>query len=167
MIEDPNSKFANDTIIDISNNFHIFVNNLFRGNETTNKYYVAFHEKLKVGFIPRIGDFVVGFYSKTPSSFTLKFPSFKGSFQSPNINTINFNLQAGDSSLAFKKSIFPTITSPYMNLYVEDLVGDIYIIYCNIHILSLRKIMRQKIHLFNNFYINWGAIYEYSSDTIS
>lgn len=152
----------------IENYTETFINILFKGSsEPIPKDYVIFYQKLSQGFIPRIGDIVLGFYSKTHSSFKLVHPYFKETSHTLCSKTINFNMEPGEFQMTFNESIFPIISCPYMHVSTEDVVGDIYIVYCSIPIMELRKIINTKIKLFDNFYINMGAIYEYSSPILS
>lgn len=147
---------------EVKNYNKLFINILFKGSsEPVPKNYVIFYQKLSQGFIPRIGDIVLGFYSKTHSNFNLVHPYFKETSHTLCKKTINFNLEPSEFSYIFKDTVFPIIACPYMHVSIEDLVGDVYIVYCNIPIINLRKIINTPIKLFDNFYINMGAIYKY------
>lgn len=99
------------------------------------------------------GDILKGFYALTNASFNLCFTSngFK--------HKLYFNLKAGEQALAFKTRMFPLWLCPYTSLFIEDLEGQIEIIYMNIPLEFRRKYINTKFKIIDDFYISGGNIY--------
>ena len=103
--------------------------------------------------IEYVGDILKGFYALTNANFDLCFTSngFK--------HKLHFQLKPGEQALAFKTNLFPLWLCPYTRLFIENLEGQIKIIYVNIPLEFRRKYINLKFKIIDDFYISGGNIY--------